>query len=547
MKRGAILIGAMLLLSIVAGAAGAVSGGGYGILIVDSSSSVLIPEKGLNFTAPAWVKLPALKDGESYTVITRVNGMEVKIPVRVKEGLTTIVKLDEKGIMKAIISEGADPSELEFGEPVTLPPKLPDSGWVPKCGVSTYGPVEGSGPPFEVVKVYGEPDYVLLFNGTPIRVCDEYEMDEIRVHDDGWAMVGHRLNWTSYVPDYMRVELNSEPRDSAVLIFGASLIVLRTPLTLSLPVINESVHGYGFDFTGDRVDFEVKPIKEYPITVASNITSSNGLAPRVSFIVNPAPGRRARISVNFTGILNAVSLRAVYGIPPEYRNLPSGMEETPGGTPQSNGKTEGDTENETVVTPTPENATLVIETHPEEVEVYVDGEPVCRGGCTLNLTPGEHGVEGRAKGFVKWSKRVVLSPGERVNLNITLLPYPRFRVVSVPEGAELFVDGKPSNCTTPCNLTLTPGTHELVFKKEGFRDYRTEVEVHAGDGGVITVSLTDLSGRKYSLDPRLRGGNRGEEAWEERTTGRLPLSSTTAYVLGGVLILGAALLVARKL
>ncbi len=120
--------------------------------------------------------------------------------------------------------------------------------------------------------------------------------------------------------------------------------------------------------------------------------------------------------------------------------------------------------------------------------------------------PGEHGgVEGgRAKGFVKWSKRVVLSPGERVNLNITLLPYPRFRVVSVPEGGRNFSSMEnPLTAPPPCNLTLTPGTHELVFKKEGFRDYRTEVEVHAGGdgGGVITVSLTDLSGRKYSLDP----------------------------------------------
>ncbi|ASJ11258.1 hypothetical protein A3L12_08105 [Thermococcus sp. P6] len=547
MKEGAILIGAMFLLSIVAGGAGAVSKGDYGILIVDSNSSVLIPERGLNFTAPAWVELPASKDGENYTAVIRVNGMEVKIPVRVKEGLTTIVKLDEEELMKAIISDGANPSELEFGESVTLPPKLPGSQWVPECGVATYGPVKGNGPPFEVAKVSGEPGYFLLFNNTPFKVCNEYEVDEIKVHDDSCGVVGHRLNWTSYVPKYMMADVDSDPPDSAILIFGASLMVLRTPLTLSLPVINESVHGYGFDFTGNRVDFEVKPIEEYPITITSNITSFNGLAPRVSFIVKPSPEKRIRISVNFTRILDAVNLRVVYGIPPEYRNLPNGMNETHGGTPQNNENEEGNIGNETFVTPTPENATLIIETHPKEVEVYVDGNPVCRGGCTLNLTPGEHGVEGRAMGFVKWSKSVVLSPGERVTLNVTLLPYPRFRVVSVPEGAELFVDGKPLNCTTPCNVTLTPGTHELVFKKEGFRDYKTRVEVHAGDSGVIPVSLTDLSGRRYSLDPRIKGGNQNEEIQKKEATKGLSLSPTTAYVLGGLLILGAGLLVARKL
>ncbi|ANF23494.1 hypothetical protein A7C91_10245 [Thermococcus piezophilus] len=114
-------------------------------------------------------------------------------------------------------------------------------------------------------------------------------------------------------------------------------------------------------------------------------------------------------------------------------------------------------------------------------------------------------------------------------LNMTLLPYPKFQVVSVPGGAGLYIDGKTANCTTPCNITLTPGTHTLVFKKEGFRDYETMVRAHAGDSGVISVALTDLSGRKYSLDPRIKEGNQNKwpQRREQRASFQYPLPPPT--------------------
>ncbi|ANF23492.1 hypothetical protein [Thermococcus piezophilus] len=99
--------------------------------------------------------------------------------------------------------------------------------------MTTYGPVEGNGPVFEVMKNASGTGYILLFNNTPVRVCDEYYIVEITRIEDGWASVGHYLNWTSYVPEYLRVDVNSDPQGSTVLVFGGILNVPRTPLTRS--------------------------------------------------------------------------------------------------------------------------------------------------------------------------------------------------------------------------------------------------------------------------------------------------------------------------
>lgn len=101
---------------------------GHGILVVDSSAEVLVLDENLSFTAPAWVELPATNEGKEYFLILKIDGLEVKIPVLVKEGLTTILKVNGGKIWEAIMTEGAKPIELKFEAPLRLPPKLPGSG-----------------------------------------------------------------------------------------------------------------------------------------------------------------------------------------------------------------------------------------------------------------------------------------------------------------------------------------------------------------------------------------------------------------------------------
>ena len=68
------------------------------------------------------------------------------------------------------------------------------------------------------------------------------------------------------------------------------------------------------------------------------------------------------------------------------------------------------------------------------------------------------------------------------------------KVVSVPSGANLKVDGKDSG-TTPKLVSLSIGTHTLEFSKDGYATGSTPVDITADElpGGSITFELGGLS------------------------------------------------------
>jgi len=68
------------------------------------------------------------------------------------------------------------------------------------------------------------------------------------------------------------------------------------------------------------------------------------------------------------------------------------------------------------------------------------------------------------------------------------------RIVSVPPGAKLKVDGQ-DNGITPVMVRLTVGAHQLELTKEGYATGNTPVEVTSDElpGGSITVELGGLS------------------------------------------------------
>ncbi len=68
------------------------------------------------------------------------------------------------------------------------------------------------------------------------------------------------------------------------------------------------------------------------------------------------------------------------------------------------------------------------------------------------------------------------------------------RIISVPPGAKLTVDGQDGG-TTPVMVRLTVGTHQLDLTKEGYAPGGTPLDVTADElpGGSITVELGGLS------------------------------------------------------
>ncbi len=74
------------------------------------------------------------------------------------------------------------------------------------------------------------------------------------------------------------------------------------------------------------------------------------------------------------------------------------------------------------------------------------------------------------------------------------------KVISVPAGASLKVDGRDAGIT-PATVNLTVGNHTLEFSKEGFASGSTALEVKPDDapGGSITLELGGLSRDEVEL------------------------------------------------
>ena len=68
------------------------------------------------------------------------------------------------------------------------------------------------------------------------------------------------------------------------------------------------------------------------------------------------------------------------------------------------------------------------------------------------------------------------------------------KIISVPDGAKLIVDGKDEGIT-PALVNLTVGTHKVDLSKAGFAPATTSVDIKADQmpGGSITIELGGLS------------------------------------------------------
>lgn len=140
----------------------------------------------------------------------------------------------------------------------------------------------------------------------------------------------------------------------------------------------------------------------------------------------------------------------------------------------------------TSAAPAPQMGTLVVESNPAGVQVFVDG--IDRGPTPANVsvTPGAHILELRGRGV----PRVIpfnATAGGQVSHHVEFANTPEvghLRVESQPAGAKVLVDGVDKGVAPLTVADLTPGDHEVVLQS-GETSARHVVNVQAGS----TVSL----------------------------------------------------------
>jgi hypothetical protein len=99
----------------------------------------------------------------------------------------------------------------------------------------------------------------------------------------------------------------------------------------------------------------------------------------------------------------------------------------------------------------------------------------------VELTPGEHLVTVRRPGYRDFSRSLVVPEGELTEVSVLMEAVAGFVSVraDIP-GALVFVDGEEKGPAPLDGLMLSPGSHEILVRREGYRPETQTLNVRAG-------------------------------------------------------------------
>jgi PEGA domain-containing protein len=140
--------------------------------------------------------------------------------------------------------------------------------------------------------------------------------------------------------------------------------------------------------------------------------------------------------------------------------------------------------------------------------VWIDGNYVgylkeLNGTKKIMLLPGMHEVIVRQSGYVDFVQRVVVEPGEKRLISVSLHLAPSATVPAItatlklkikPERAAVFLDGKFVGHAADFggafrSMKISPGKHRVRVELPGYRTYDTEVNLLANQVSEVKTEL----------------------------------------------------------
>jgi serine/threonine-protein kinase len=107
---------------------------------------------------------------------------------------------------------------------------------------------------------------------------------------------------------------------------------------------------------------------------------------------------------------------------------------------------------------------------------------------TFETVPiGRHTLEFKKAGYSTERRIVVLQGNAAQRINVVLSPVSGIlKVITVPGGAQIYVDGELKSETTPATLKLRAGSRRIRLRKEGYQEAEQLVEIE--DNSVTTLN-----------------------------------------------------------
>jgi hypothetical protein len=129
------------------------------------------------------------------------------------------------------------------------------------------------------------------------------------------------------------------------------------------------------------------------------------------------------------------------------------------------------------------NSGLYLTSNPSSAYVYCDG--TLQGQTPLQLTglrDGEHEFRVVMTGYKDWKETIRTTAGEAATFDLQLTPITSMTgtiyVLSLPDGAEIVLDGKTTGRITPSMVNDIPaGSHIVRVQKPGYTPYEQSVDV----------------------------------------------------------------------
>lgn len=120
---------------------------------------------------------------------------------------------------------------------------------------------------------------------------------------------------------------------------------------------------------------------------------------------------------------------------------------------------------------------LKILTFPENVEVFIDGKLAgATPLTTTRLSVGDHQVKLSRTGYSDKAINITLNSGDLKEINTRLIALKgSLYISSEPQGAQIYLNGELKGSTPKLIYGITAGKHSLILKKEGFKDFETEL------------------------------------------------------------------------
>lgn len=150
---------------------------------------------------------------------------------------------------------------------------------------------------------------------------------------------------------------------------------------------------------------------------------------------------------------------------------------------------------------------LLITSDAVGARLSLDGGPPRPSPLIAEVTPGKHRVSVDAQGYYPRERELLAVAGELVLAEVPLREQPSTLVVSTPDDAEVYIDGRFADQGGPhVTLQLRSGRHKIVVGQKGRRVWSRVVELERGKLHFVRVTLEQTGQRTAALALFISGG-----------------------------------------